>query len=341
MQHRVVLARRPNGVPRQEDFRVELTPLQPLAAGEIRVANRLLSIDPAIRGFLDDRASYLPPVAIGEVVRGMTLGEVIESRNENIAVGTHVRALAGWEEFSVLRADALGLETLTAQPDTPLEYYMGALGPAGLTAWMGLNEIAQIQPGQTLLVSAAAGAVGSVVGQIGRLQGCRVIGLAGSSGKVETLKALGYHAAINYRATPDLSEAIRKTCPEGIDVYFDNVGGQILETILPLMRIHGRIVVCGMVSDYNHQDEPYPVRTLWQIVVKRLTLRGFLTYEHAARIPEAQRELDGWVRSGALRAIDNIHEGIENAPAALIALMSGDTVGKTLVRLLRPAPGDH
>lgn len=333
MQQRVVLARRPDGVPRQEDFRLEPTPLQPIDPGEIRIANRLLSIDPAIRGFLDDRESYLPPVAIGEVVRGMTLGEVVESRNADIAVGAHVRALAGWEEFSVLRSDALGLEKVAVRPDTPLEYYMGALGPAGLTAWMGLNEIAQIKPGQTLLVSAAAGAVGSVAGQIARLQGCRVIGLAGSSGKVKTLKTLGYHEAINYRATPNLSEAIRQACPDGVDVYFDNVGGPILETILPLMRIHGRIVVCGMVSDYNHQDEPYPVRTLWQIVVKRLTLRGFLTYEHAARIPEAQRDLDRWVHSGALRAIDNIHEGIESAPAALIALMSGDTVGKTLVRL--------
>lgn len=333
MQHRVVLARRPSGIPRAEDFRVEWVPVLPLADGEVRVANRLLSIDPAIRGFLDDRPSYLPPVAIGEVIRGMILGEVVESRNPSIALGVHVRALAGWEEFSVLRTDALGLETVAARVGTPLEYYMGALGPAGLTAWIGLNEIAQITPGQTLLVSAAAGAVGSVAGQIGRLQGSRVIGIAGSRAKLETLKALGYHEAINYRATPDLSEAIRTACPAGIDVYFDNVGGATLETVLPLMRIHGRIVVCGMVSDYNHQDTPYPVRTLWQIVVKRLTLRGFLTYEHAARIPQAQRELDEWVRSGALRAIDNIHEGISSAPGALTALMSGDTVGKTLVRI--------
>jgi NADPH-dependent curcumin reductase CurA len=333
MQLRVVLARRPSGVPRKEDFRIEQAPVDRLAEGEILVANRLLSIDPAIRGFLDDRESYLPPVALGEVVRGMTLGEVIQTRNPDIAVGTHVRALAGWEQFSVLRADALGLETVGISPGIPLEYYMGALGPAGLTAWIGLNEIARIKAGQNLLVSAAAGAVGSVAGQIGRLQGCRVIGLAGSDEKIEQLKSLGYHAAINYRATSDLSSAIRQSCPDGIDVYFDNVGGPILELALPLMRTHGTVVVCGMVSDYNHQDDPYPVRTLWQIVVKRLTIRGFLTYEHAARIPEAQRQLGGWVRSDALRAIDNIHVGIETAPTALIALMSGDTIGKTLVRL--------
>ena len=329
----MVLARRPGGIPCAEDFRIEHLALPQLEQGQIRVANRLLSIDPAIRGFLDDRPSYLPPVALGEVVRGMILGQVVESLDPRVRPGEFVRALAGWEEASVLTADALGFEVLNIGEGVPLDYYMGVLGPAGLTAWIGLNEIAHIAAGQTVLVSAAAGGVGSIVGQIARLQGCRVIGLAGSSAKTDQLTLLGFHEAIDYRATPDLGRAIENACPEGVDVYFDNVGGAILELMLPLMRVNGFIVACGMVSDYNHQEAPYPVRTLWQIVAKRLTLRGFLTYEHAARIPEARARLTEWVTSGALRAIDNVHVGIESAPAALMALMSGATAGKTLVRL--------
>jgi NADPH-dependent curcumin reductase CurA len=331
---RIVLARRPVGVPRAEDFRLEMASIAELKDGEILVANRLLSMDPAIRGFLDDRPSYLPPVALGDTVRGMTLGRVVQSRNPTIREGAYIRALAGWEEFSVLGPQALGLEIVTPAPAIPLEYYMGALGPAGLTAWIGLNEIGHIANDQTLLISAAAGAVGSVAGQIARLQGCRVIGLAGSGKKIDRLKELGFHGAINYRAEPDLAAAITRVCPEGVDVYFDNVGGATLEAVLPLMKVHGVVVVCGMVSDYNHQDEPQPVKTLWQIVVKRLTIRGFLTYEHADRIPEAQAQLNDWVQNGALIALDNIQEGIENAPASFIELMRGHTVGKTLVRLV-------
>jgi hypothetical protein len=330
---RIVLARRPVGVPAADDFRLETTAIPELRAEEFLVANRFLAIDPAIRGFLDDRVSYLPPVALGDTVRGMVLGRVIRSRNAAFPSGTVVRALAGWEEVSVLDPGALGLESIAADPATPLQYYMGALGPTGLTAWVGLNEIGHIKPGQTVVVSAAAGAVGSVAGQIARLKGCRVVGLAGGAAKIAHLTALGFHAAIDYRATADLSAGIRAACPDGVDVYFDNVGGATLELMLPLMNIHGVVVVCGMVSEYNSQDKPQPVHTLWQLVVKRLTMRGFLTYEHPACLPTAQVELTQWVKSGALEVLDNLHSGIENAPTAFIELMSGRTVGKTLVEL--------
>ncbi|HUI59213.1 MAG TPA: NADP-dependent oxidoreductase [Steroidobacteraceae bacterium] len=330
---RVVLARRPCGVPRAADFRLEAATTPELAAAEVRVANRFLSMDPAIRGFLDDRPSYLPPVAIGATVRGMTLGRVVESRNPRIPAGAYVRALAGWEELSVLDSQAIGLEVIEPAAGIPLENYLGALGPAGLTAWIGLNEIGRLSPGQTVLLSAAAGAVGSVAGQIARLRGCRVVGLVGSSAKAERLRSLGFHAAVDYRASADLGQAIRTACPDGVDLYFDNVGGAILEAVLPQMKVHGFVVVCGMVGDYNTQDDPQPVRTLWQLVVKRLTMRGFLTYEHAHRIPEAQAQLTQWVREGALVALDNFHDGLEQAPAAFIELMSGLTIGKTLVRL--------
>jgi len=290
-------------------------PIPEPADGQIVAAVTHISIDPAIRGFLDDRESYLPPVAIGDTVRGMTLGRILRSRDSAYAPGRFVRALAGWEDLSVLGSRALGLEFVDAAPETPLQFYMGALGPSGLTAWIGLNEIGRIKAGQTVLVSAAAGAVGSVAGQVARLQGCRVIGLAGSAAKVAHLKALGFHSAIDHHAEADLSAAIRAACPEGVDVYFDNVGG-------------------AMMSDYNRQDHPQPVRTLWHLVVKRLTMRGFLTYEHADRIPTAQAELTQWIRSGELKVLDNLHAGIESAPAAFIELMSGQTVGKTLVSLV-------
>jgi NADPH-dependent curcumin reductase CurA len=330
---RIVLERRPVGAPRAEDFRLEEYEPPAPRDGELAVQNLYLSMDPAIRGFLDDRKSYLPPVAIGEAVRGMSLGRVIVSRNPAVPEGALVRALAAWEEISVLASNAIGLEIVQPAAGIPLECYMGALGPSGLTAWIGLHEIGRIRAGQTVVVSAAAGAVGSVAGQIAALAGCRVVGIVGSAAKAQHIRGLGFHAAIDYRTSPGLSAALAEACPEGVDVYFDNVGGATLEAMLPAMRVHGMVIVCGMVAEYNHQEAPYPVRTLWQIVVNRLTLRGFLTYEHAERIPQAQAELDAWVRSGALRAIDNIHDGIESAPAAFMALMSGATVGKTLVRL--------
>ncbi len=330
---RIVLAQRPHGLPRAADFRLEPAIVPDLATGDAEIRNVFLSMDPAIRGFLDDRPSYLPPVEIGATVRGMSLGEVTRSRNPDLAEGTYVRALTGWEDLSILRPDAIGLETVSPVPGIALEAHMGALGPAGLTAWIGLHEIGRIKPGQTVLVSAAAGSVGSVAGQLSRLHGCRTIGLAGSAAKVGRLATLGFDGAVNYREAPDLGAAIAAACPDGIDVYFDNVGGATLEAVLPLMNGHGTVVVCGMVSDYNHQDEPYPVRTLWQLVVKRLTLRGFLTYEHPECIPRAQAELNEHVQSGALTGLTSIYEGLPAAPAAFIDLMSGRTMGKTLVRL--------
>jgi len=333
VSRRIILGERPVGEPRPGNFHFDSAKVPKLRSGQFLIANLILSMDPAIRGFLDDRASYLPPVAIGEAVRGMTLGRVIESENPAFPVGAIVRALAAWEELSVLSADALGLEVVAPAPGVPLECYMGMLGASGLTAWIGLHEIGRISPGQTVVISAAAGAVGNVAGQIAALHGCRVVGLVGSAAKAARIRAIGFHDAIEYRNHPDLGAAVRGACPDGVDVYFDNVGGATLEAMLPEMRVHGSVVVCGMVSDYNHQEAPYPVRTLWQLVVKRLTMRGFLTYEHADRIPFAQSQLDRWVQTGALRSLDNIHVGIESAPAAFIALMSGSTVGKTLVRL--------
>src|SRR5262245_11467550 len=331
---RVVLARRPSGMPVAADFRVQTAPLRELVDGEFLVQNQLLAIDPAIRGFLDDRPSYLPPVAIGEAVRGMTLGRVAESRDARYPSGSVVRLLAAWEQFSIANKDALGLEVVERQDGIPLATYMGALGPSGLTAYVGLHEIGHIATCDTVLVSAAAGAVGSVAGQIAKLRGCRVVGIAGSAEKIHLLTAeLGLDAAIDHRAVTDLGAAVRAACPQGVDVYFDNVGGPVLDAVLPEMAERGRIVVCGMVADYNHQDTPQPVHHLWQLVVKRLTMRGFLTYDHAAVLGDAQRQLREWVLSGALKPLENLSPGLESAPGALARMLSGATIGKPLVQV--------
>jgi hypothetical protein len=331
---RVVLARRPDGMPVAADFRVETAPLRGLADGEFLIRNLLLAIDPAIRGFLDDRPSYLPPVAIGEAVRGMTLGRVEDSRDKRYPPGSLVRLLAAWEQFSIANEDALGLEVVEPDAGIPLATYMGALGPSGLTAYVGLHEIGHMAARDTVLVSAAAGAVGSVAGQIAKLRGCRVVGIAGSAEKIRLLTTeLGFDAAIDHRAVNDLGAAVRAACPQGVDVYFDNVGGAVLDAVLPEMAERGRVVVCGMVADYNRQDTPQPVHHLWQLVVKRLTMRGFLTYDHAPVLGEAQRQLREWVRDGALKPLENVSPGLASAPAALARMLSGATIGKTLVQV--------
>lgn len=331
MAKHIVLASRPTGVPVPENFRLEEWPEEAVGPGQMRVAARVFSVDPAIRGFLDDRPSYFPPVQIGAPVNGMSLGEVIESENPDYPVGTFVRTMATWSERYVIGADALGLEKVQPAPGVPLYHYMGTLGPVGLTAWVGLKVIGQAKAGETVLVSAAAGATGSTVGQIAKIGGCRVVGLVGSDDKAETCRALGFDAVINYRTAGDLGAAIKAAAPEGVDVYFDNVGGETLETVLPLMRLHGRIAVCGMIGQYNDADHPYGVKTLWQLVVNRLTMRGFITYDHPEVLAEAQRDLDGWVADGRLNPLVNLRHGFERVPEAFIDLMSGRTTGKTMI----------
>jgi len=329
----IVLVRRPRGVPDPADFRLERRKRPVPAHGQLLVRNRVLAIDPAIRGFLDDRPSYMPPVALGETVRGMVLGEILESRLAGFAPGDIVRALAGWEEHSVLGADAIGLEKCRDVDRRRLSLSMGTLGPSGLTAYVGLFAIGGIRPGETVAVSAAAGAVGNVAGQIAKLSGCRVIGLVGGEAKAEVARALGFDAVVDHRASEGLESQLDAAAPEGIDVYFDNVGGRILDAMLPRLREGGRVVICGMISNYNDADDPYPIRNLWQILVKRATMRGFLTYEHPEFLGEAAERIGRWVEQGSLRPLENVTHGLENAPAAFIRLMQGETVGKTVVCL--------
>ncbi|MCH7628025.1 NADP-dependent oxidoreductase [Novosphingobium percolationis] len=327
----IVLTRRPTGAPVPEDFALASAPMPRPGPGEMLVRMRVCSCDPAIRGFLDDRPSYLPPVALGAPINGMSLGEIVESNNPDWPVGTLVRTMATWSEYYVIGADALGLEKVNAAPGVPLQHYMGALGPVGLTAWVGLFEIGKAKPGETVVVSAAAGATGSTVVQLAKAAGCRVIGLAGGPAKAQIVRDLGADIAIDYKSVPDLAAAIHEAAPEGVDVYFDNVGGETLDAILPLMRLHGRVAVCGMIAQYNDADNPHGNRNLWQLVVNRLNMRGFITYDHPEVLGEAQAMLDSLFASGGLKPLENVREGLEKLPEAFIELMSGKTTGKTLV----------
>lgn len=329
----ILLARRPTGVPVPEDFTLAHAPIPVPGEGEMLVRMRVGSVDPAIRGFLDDRPSYLPPVQLGAPIAGMSLGEVVASHNPAFPVGTLVRAFATWSDHYVLSGDALGLEVVRPQPGTELHHYMGALGPVGLTAWVGLFAVGEAKPGETVVVSAAAGATGSTVVQIAKARGCRVIGLVGNAEKARVITDLGADVAIDYRATPDIAAQIARAAPDGVDVYFDNVGGATLEAILPLMRLHGRIAVCGMIGQYNDADNPHAVGTLWQMVVSRLKMQGFITYDYPEHLEAAQRELDGWVSEGKLKPLANLRDGFEKLPEAFIDLMSGRTIGKTIVTI--------
>lgn len=329
----ILLAKRPTGVPTADCFELAEAPMPQPAEGQMLVRMRVGSVDPAIRGFLDDRPSYLPPVAIGAPIAGMSLGEIVESRNADWPVGTLVRVFATWSDHYVIGPEALGLERVEQDGGVPLQHYMGALGPVGLTAWVGLFEIGKASAGDTVLVSAAAGATGSTVVQLAKAAGCRVIALAGGPDKCDAARQLGADIAIDYRSTPDLADAIARAAPSGVDIYFDNVGGETLDAVLPQMAVHGRIALCGMIAQYNDAERAHGVERLWQLVVKRVTIRGFLTYDHPEVLAQAQAELDRLYSEGKLTPLENIRDGFAALPDAFIALMSGNTVGKTLVRI--------
>jgi len=331
---RIVLASRPSGLPVAENFRIEELDIPAIGPGEVLLENLIFAIEPAVRGMLDDVESYLPPVAIGGRIPTMVLGRVLQSRHPEFKEGDYGRGFSGWETHSVLDPGNVGFENVRIDPAIPLTAYMGAIGWSGITAYVGLKKYGDMRPGDTVVISAAAGAVGSVAGQIARFEDCRVIGIVGSEDKARLVTGpLGMHAAVNYRSGGRLDDALRAACPDGIDLYFDNVGGETLDTVLPLMRDFGRISVCGMVANYNHQSDPYPIRNLWQVLVHRITMRGFLAYEAGEMIAEAEHALENWVRSGQLIAMENVADGLEQTPDAFIRLMSGQTTGKTLVRL--------
>ncbi|HEY8373091.1 MAG TPA: NADP-dependent oxidoreductase [Pseudonocardiaceae bacterium] len=327
----VRLAARPTGWPTPECFELAEAPVTPPGPGQVLVRNLLMSVDPYMRGRMNDVKSYVPPFQLGRPLDGGAIGEVVASESETLRPGDVVLHGLGWREYATLDA----AHASRVDPDAaPLGAYLGVLGMPGLTAYTGLVEIAQQREGDVVFVSGAAGAVGQVVGQLARLRGAsRVIGSAGSAEKVRyLLEELGFDAAFNYKDAP-VREQLRRAAPDGIDVYFDNVGGDHLEAAIGAMRNHGRIAVCGMISQYN-ATEPSPApRNLALLLTKRLTMRGFIVGDHAHLKERFTREVGTWVREGKIRYTETVVDGLRNAPQAFLGMLRGENTGKMLVRI--------
>jgi NADPH-dependent curcumin reductase CurA len=329
MNRRIVLASRPEGEPRPENFRMEEAPLPVPADGEALVRNLYLSLDPYMRGRMMAMKSYARYVELGEVMVGQTVGEVIESRASGLAPGDKVVTSLGWQLYGT--AKAAELRRVDARR-APLTCYLGALGMPGMTAWFGLREIGQPGPGETVVVSAASGAVGSVVGQLAKRMGCRAVGIAGGPEKCAWVRdGLGFDACVDYKAG-NLHEALRAACPDGVHVHFENVGGVVLDTVLRLMNPFSRLVLCGLVSDYN-ATEPYGLKNIRAVLVNRIRVQGMIVFDWADRYGEALAGLAALHDSGRLKVRESVVDGLERAPEALIGLLRGRNFGKQLVRL--------
>ncbi|HJU47145.1 MAG TPA: NADP-dependent oxidoreductase [Gaiellaceae bacterium] len=319
------LVARPRGAPTAADFELVERELPEPADGEVLIRNAVLSVDPYMRGRMNDARSYVPPYALGEPLGGGAVGVVERSRDPGLAEGTWVVHPYGWREWAVVAGRGLRpIDPDAAPPSTAL----GVLGMPGLTAYVGVLDIGAVREGETVFVSGAAGAVGSAAGQIAKLRGCRVIGCAGSPEKVAWLEELGFDVAFDYRETP-----VREALADGIDVYFDNVGGPTLEAAIGALRRNGRIVACGSISGYNATEAQPGPRNLFMVVTKRLRMQGFIVFDHEERLPAFLAEMGTWLREGAVRYRETVVDGIENAPAALIDLLAGGNIGKMLVRV--------
>ena len=324
---RVVLASRPVGPVSEANFRVEEAPVPRPGDGEVLVRNLWLSLDPYMRGRMSDAKSYVKGVELGEVMVGQTVGEVVESRHPSLKMGDMVLTQLGWQLYGCTR------EAMKVDPSrAPLGCYLGVVGMPGMTAYFGLKEIGQPKAGETVVVSAASGAVGSVVGQLAKLWGARAVGIAGGREKCDYVKhELGFDACLDYKAGA-LRDQMKEACPKGIDVYFDNVGGEIFDLALTRMNLFGRIVVCGTISDYN-ATEPYRVKNLRAVLVNRLKLQGMIVFDWKDRYGEALKALGGYFAEGKLKYRESVVQGLENAPRGLMDLLNGKNFGKQLVKL--------
>ncbi len=324
------LAARPDGLPKESDFKLEQAPLPEPQAGEALVKTVYLSVDPYMRGRITGVRTYADPVNIGEVIVGGDVGQVIESRAPNLQPGDFVAGYWGWQDHAV--ASASWLQKLDPQI-APVSTALGVLGMPGMTAYFGFLDICQPKAGETVVVSGGAGAVGSLVGQIAKIQGCRVVGIAGGDDKIRhMIEELGFDAGFNYKNTSDYAAKLKELCPSGIDCYFDNVGGAISDAVFTLLNPFGRVSVCGQISQYNlAKPEPGP-RLLGQILVRQLKVEGFIVTRFQQRWPEGMAQMARWIREGKLRYREDIVEGFENTPRAFIAMLEGKNIGKMLVK---------
>ena len=332
----VLLASRPTGEPTPENFRLASVPVPELADGEVLVQHHYLSLDPYMRGRMNDAKSYAAPQPLDSVMLGGTAGQVIASRHPRYREGQFVIGMGGWQEYSVVRGDAPGALHPVDTTHVPLSAYLGPVGMPGVTAWFGLNDIIAPKAGETVVVSSASGAVGSVVGQLATARGCRAVGIAGGPAKCAYVTdTLGFDACIDYKAHGDLrslAAAVREACPDGVDGDFENVGGRIMDAVMMRMNAFGRIALCGMISGYN--SEPPPMAQPVRILASRLMVRGFIITEHLDRWPPALAELGAMVAAGKLVYRETIADGLAGAPAAFIGLLRGENFGKQLVKLV-------
>jgi len=328
------LASRPSGWVTEDNFTLTEEALPEVGDGQLLVRNIFMSVDPYMRGRMNDVKSYVPPFQIGEVLQAGVVGQVVASRHADYAEGDYVTGMLGWENYSL--SDGAQLRTIEAG-GVPLSYHLGILGMPGLTAYAGLFKIAELRPEDSVFVSAASGAVGSVVGQIANIHGCRVAGCAGSDDKIAFLTdELGFDAAFNYKECESIARSVAEVCPEGIDVDFENVGGEIFEAVLWNMRDFGRVALCGMISNYNDEKPQPGPRGMTVIIGRRLRIQGFIVTDHVDVSGEYAAKVSGWLAEGKLQYRETIAEGIENAPAAFISMLRGGNTGKQIVALSQP-----
>ncbi|HJV72182.1 NADP-dependent oxidoreductase [Ideonella sp.] len=336
MNHQILLASRPEGEASVDNFRLVETPVPALQDGQVLVRNHYLSLDPYMRGRMNESKSYAQPQPLNEVMIGGTAGEVVESRNPNFKAGDKVVGMGGWQEYQLVDATQRGVLQKVDTTHIPLSAYLGAVGMPGVTAWYGLVKIINPKAGETVVVSAASGAVGGAVGQLAKARGCRVVGIAGGPQKcAQVVSELGFDACIDYKAHPDvksLSKALKEACPNGIDGYFENVGGMILDAVMLRANAFSRIALCGMIAGYN--GEPIPMALPQLLLTNRMKLEGFIVSEHMEVWPEALKELGTLVATGRFKYRETVAQGLASAPEAFLGLLKGKNFGKQLVKLV-------
>lgn len=330
---RILLARRPKGQVQEDDLRFVEEPLEPLQDGHVRLRNRYISLDPATRGWMDDKASYMKPIPIDGVMLSAGVAEVVESKLEGWKEGDVVSALLGWEDYPTLNAQQMQMGRRAGNYDLPLSYELGVLGGNGLTAYIGLHKIGQPKAGETVVVSAASGGVGSVVGQLAKIHGCRVVGITGGHEKAQRLiDELGFDAAVDYKAG-NLYQDLRAACPEGVDVYFDNVGGEILDTVLTRINVHARIVLCGAISQINETTLPPGPKNYIRLLARRARMEGFITLDYAKEWVDISSTIAQHVLDGDIQVYEEVVDGLEAIPNAFARLFRGEKVGKLVVKV--------
>jgi NADPH-dependent curcumin reductase len=328
---RFTLAARPVGLPKASDFQFASEPAREPADGEVQVKVKYISLDPAMRGWMNDGRSYVPPVKLGEVMRALAIGEVVASKAPGFAAGDLAAGLLGVQRYATVAVK----ELTKVPPVAPPPVFLSTLGMPGLTAYFGLLDVGKLKDGETVVVSGAAGAVGSVVGQIAKLKGCRVVGIAGGAAKCAYLKELGYDVAIDYKAASGaaLGSALREACPKGIDVYFDNVGGDILDACLARLALHARVVICGAISQYNATGPMKGPSNYLSLLVNRASMTGMVVMDYTPKFPAAIMEMAGWMAAGKLKSREDIVKGLETFPATLLKLFSGENDGKLIIEV--------